>query len=238
MSGNTWSASVDARSLDELQKMRQSGLTFEEHKQRLSSATKSASRASSSIHSAQSARAPRRAQSMPPRNRKLAAGGSKPAPVSRPKTTSTTIGTSSAGVSSGKVWIKPEPVNPVATTTDLDSFMSNINGQESAIPNDPASSNGVSSPPSIQSGPVRITDIKSPEELSGIKSPPPENWLISVDQKTIDWTNSNQSARTAALPSNDLYDNLLDTYGSVAPTQSSAPATDYSSSEQPLLSGI
>jgi hypothetical protein len=245
VSGNTWSASIDARSLDQLQKMRCCTSAFsvsDEDKLRVSSADKPISRSPSSLHSTQSARSPRRAQSMPPRTRKQAAGASKPKPVSRPSTNVTITN------SSDKVWIKPEAINSAPIVTDLDSFATTV-GQSGASddhqfdlpkpiqPTNQAPSTGFSSPPAIHGGPVRITDIKSPEELSGIKSPPPENWLISVDQKPIDWTNSNQTSRTAINSSSaDMYDNLLDTFGSASP---SAPnSSNYNAAEPSLMSGL
>ncbi|XP_015786884.1 uncharacterized protein LOC107364090 isoform X3 [Tetranychus urticae] len=49
----------------------------------------------------------------------------------------------------------------------------------------------LASPPALPDGPVKTTEIKSPEEVTGVKSPSPELWRVTVDTGTdINWTES------------------------------------------------
>ncbi|KAI1296559.1 hypothetical protein HDE_04938 [Halotydeus destructor] len=44
--------------------------------------------------------------------------------------------------------------------------------------------------PRMPEGPVKTTDIKSPEEMTGVKSPPPETWAVELDNGSpLNWTN-------------------------------------------------
>ena len=42
----------------------------------------------------------------------------------------------------------------------------------------------------IKSVPLHTTQIKSPEELTGVKSPPPEAWKISIEKGNLQWVNN------------------------------------------------
>ena len=80
---------------------------------------------------------------------------------------------------------------------------------------------GRASPPIIQSGPVRTTQIKTPEDLLvGIKSPPPENFIDRLDNEPINWTHSTASPSlnsnatfTNYNPTSIRSDNLADLSG-------------------------
>lgn len=46
----------------------------------------------------------------------------------------------------------------------------------------------------IVSGPVKVTDIKTPEEATGIKSPDPESWTVEIESdNALVWMNGKES---------------------------------------------
>jgi hypothetical protein len=47
--------------------------------------------------------------------------------------------------------------------------------------------------PPLPSGPVRTTQVKSPEEITGVKSPSPESWTVPID-KGLNWMNGGTPA--------------------------------------------
>ncbi|XP_053208536.1 uncharacterized protein LOC128392528 isoform X4 [Panonychus citri] len=67
---------------------------------------------------------------------------------------------------------------------------------------------GLSSPPGIISdGPVKTTEIKSPEEVTGVKSPSPELWRVAIDTGAdINWTEA-KPASGNLVDNKDLGDN-------------------------------
>lgn len=69
------------------------------------------------------------------------------------------------------------------------SFPSSIsNGVVTSPPSSVVSSGG--RPPRMPDGPVKTTDIKSPEEVTGVRSPSPESWTVQMDTgHPLTWTN-------------------------------------------------
>lgn len=46
----------------------------------------------------------------------------------------------------------------------------------------------------VASGPVKVTDIKTPEEATGIKSPEPESWTVEIESdNALIWMNGKES---------------------------------------------
>lgn len=97
--------------------------------------------------------------------------------------------TSAAGVD-GKVWIKPKKL-------DVSGKIEASNGgeqQKSPRPTSLSMTNGVDfskqPPPPLPSGPVATTKIRSPEEVTGVKSPSPESWTVPIDTNAnLNWIN-------------------------------------------------
>ena len=56
--------------------------------------------------------------------------------------------------------------------------------------------------PPIPSGPIRTTQIKSPEEITGVKSPSPESWTVPIDRQ-LNWING-ETPRTDTKYSADM----------------------------------
>lgn len=122
-----------------------------------------------------------------------------------PKKAPTT--TSAPKAQEAKVWLKPKK-----TTTTTAAPKTNGNAKSSsdgkAVPKavNKASAKSVAggkqqpssteTPPSSKvfdsepkSVPLRTTQVKSPEELTGIKSPSPESWKVSIEKGGLNWVN-------------------------------------------------
>ncbi len=107
----------------------------------------------------------------------------------------------------GKIWLKPKKLIQEPNDTNSGTKPSHksptaskeVNkpgngGPKSPRPtsltaNDNSKNNSghVSIPP-LPSGPVRTTQVKSPEEITGVKSPSPESWTVPID-KGLNWMN-------------------------------------------------
>lgn len=54
---------------------------------------------------------------------------------------------------------------------------------------------GPSPLPEPQGGPVPLTTVKSPEEMTGVKSPDPETWTVPLDTgRGLEWTDGQSPA--------------------------------------------
>jgi len=134
-----------------------------------------------------------------------------------------------------KVWIKPIP-KAKESTTNGDAKETSVkkvqrppppqNNLDEELKQAQSTVNGRASPPILvqQSGPVRTTQIKTPEELSGIKSPPAANFLEQFDSEPINWTNSSTNP---SLNSNATYTNLMNEF-SMNPSMRSDNLADLS----------
>lgn len=147
-----------------------------------------------------------RAKSVPPRKKST---GSAPAAAKTP---------AAAQSQPAKVWIKPKAKEtttngdanapkkvqrPPTANNNLDKELKQA--QKPAEVKKVVNGGGRASPPVIQAGPVRTTQIKTPEDLLvGIKSPPPENFIDRLDNEPINWSHSTASP---SLNSNATYTN-------------------------------
>ena len=205
-SGNHWQASSDPK-FTQLQQMRSANsafLPYDQHKKRLQEDKPDGKIKEAAKAKATPSKSPR-AKSVPPRPKKST--GSTPA---KPP--------ASAQPQPAKVWIKPKAKEtpngeapkkvqrpPTATQNNLDKELKQAQQKK---PTDLKKAvNGRASPPIIQSGPVRTTQIKTPEDLLvGIKSPPPENFIDRLDNEPINWTT--HSTASPSLNSNATYTNF------------------------------
>lgn len=126
-------------------------------------------------------------------------GSAKPpiAPKKAPTTTATPPKAQEA-----KVWLKPKKTTTTTTPTTNGNAKSSSDGK--AVPKAVNKSSGkkqqpatsTEKPPSSKvfdpepkSVPLRTTQVKSPEELTGIKSPSPESWKVSIEKGGLNWVN-------------------------------------------------
>ena len=100
----------------------------------------------------------------------------------------------------GKVWIRAQQqkddqaAKATASTTDAPSPRpASLTGStrssqhESLIAEAAAKAAAATAAPP---GPVKVTDIKTPEEATGIKSPEPESWTVEIEpENSLIWTN-------------------------------------------------
>ncbi|OTF78920.1 hypothetical protein BLA29_003097, partial [Euroglyphus maynei] len=84
---------------------------------------------------------------------------------------------------SKKIWIKP--VKKPSSTNDSSAKTTK-------------SSTGKQFDPEPKRVPLHTTQIKSPEQLSGIKSPSPESWKITIEKGGLNWVNGGQTTAAAA----------------------------------------
>lgn len=115
----------------------------------------------------------------------------------KPKSTPTNKPTPPSSEGSQKIWIKPKKSN---ATTSVEQTESKPEHKAAEVAKDdqlkPIQTNVVdpvvkefdSEPKSY---PLRTTDVKSPEELTGIKSPSPESWKVSIEKGGLNWVNGN-----------------------------------------------
>ncbi len=107
----------------------------------------------------------------------------------------------------GKIWLKPKKLTQETNDTKTGTKPSDKTPTASKAVNKPGNggpksprptsltakdknknnSGNVSIPP-LPSGPVRTTQVKSPEEITGVKSPSPESWTVPID-KGLNWMN-------------------------------------------------
>lgn len=70
-------------------------------------------------------------------------------------------------------------------------------------------SNGISVAPALPDGPVKTTEIKSSEEVTGVRSPSPESWTVELDTgDPLKWLNGNVP-HTGHVIANELASNGL-----------------------------
>lgn len=103
----------------------------------------------------------------------------------------------------GKVWIRAQQQKnndeaakgTTATSTEITSPRpASLTGStrssqhESLIAE--AAAKAAAASTSAPSGPVKVTDIKTPEEATGIKSPEPESYTVEIEpENALVWTN-------------------------------------------------
>ena len=74
------------------------------------------------------------------------------------------------------------PKSPRPTTLNMGNDNSTVNGNDKSV------SQPQQKRPPLPSGPIRTTQVKSPEEITGVKSPSPESWTVELD-KGLTWVN-------------------------------------------------
>lgn len=123
---------------------------------------------------------------------------SKTISVKKPPPSSTTAASNQASVDNGskKIWIKPvkkptanESESTTKTTKSIAANDSNIGKQREFDPE----------PKQV---PLHTTQIKSPEQKSGIKSPSPESWKVTIEKGGLNWVNGGQTTTTTTAPVN------------------------------------
>ncbi|KAK4337348.1 hypothetical protein RND71_043618 [Anisodus tanguticus] len=177
-SGNNWHASIGPKTLSQLQQMRSSNSAFLPYDQHKKKQLEKKPKSTPSKSTSSI-----RAVSVPPKNKKNSISN---------------LGTSKTdSVQPSKVWIKPKNNEENSCTNEKKVQRPNQNSE-----------NGRESPPMIESRPVRHTDVKSPEQLVSIKSPPPENWLVQVENEPIDWKNTTNNLTSTS----NLYNNLMNEF--------------------------
>ena len=210
-SGYNWQASIDPK-FNQLQQMRISTsafLPYDQHKkkQQEDKTDSIKSQAKAKATPSKSPSQTRRAKSVPPRKKSTSGNTTTTA-------TKTTQPPSTTTTQPAKVWIKPKaketPTDanketnankvqrPANNNNNLNKELKQAQQKQTAH----STVNGRASPPILRSGPVRTTQIKTPEELSGIKSPPAANFLEQFDNEPINWTNP-------SINSNGTYSNLM-----------------------------
>lgn len=161
-------------------------------------------------------------QSKSPRTKRAT---SVPPPKKKSTSTPTNKPTAQPASQPTKVWIKPKAKETTTTgevtketsANKVQRPQNNLNKElKEAQQQKSAPVNGRSSPPILQAGPVRTTQIKTPEELSGIKSPPAANFLEQFDNEPINWTNSSTNP---SLNSNATYSNLMNEFNPTSITK-------------------
>lgn len=135
-------------------------------------------------------------------------GPAKPpmAPKKAPVTTTTT--TSVPKDKEAKVWLKPakKAAPPAASAKSNGEPPAKPTGKAvpKAVPKAGAKASAAAAAPTNEtpptskvfdsepkSVPLRTTQVKSPEELTGIKSPSPESWKVSIEKGGLNWVNGN-----------------------------------------------
>lgn len=100
-----------------------------------------------------------------------------------------------------KVWIKPKkkigeddvdrnqkPITPEAKKVDRNQKpISSELKKNSVTDTKPINAKQFDAEP--KSVPLRTTEVKSPEQLTGIKSPSPESWKVSIEKGGLQWVN-------------------------------------------------
>ena len=204
-SNDNWKAAINPK-FEQLQAMRilnSAFLPYEQHKKKMQE-DKTDSISKETKVKATPSKSPRtsRATSVPPKKKQITTTAS--------TTTKSTKSTQPSSTQQpAKVWIKPKAKDASETSAKKVQRLQQNNNldKELKLAQQPKKTDnnirkvingGRASPPILQSGLVRTTQIKSPEELAGIKSPPPANFFDNLDNNPIKWNSTNPSLNSNA----------------------------------------
>jgi len=115
-----------------------------------------------------------------------------------------------------RVWRGGKGVNAYTPDSLAPVELSAITEQKETSPKSPRSGERSPRPTSfpiakmLADGPVKTTEIKSPEEVTGVKSPSPESWTVQMDTGgALTWMNGTV-AHTGLTPPNGIVTGPMD----------------------------
>lgn len=132
-----------------------------------------------------------------------------PPPPSSSTTTATNQQTSSSTAVDGskKIWIKPvkkpqqQTNESAAESTSIKTKPANTGSAVATTATEPQQQQQQREfDPQPKQVPLHTTQIKSPEQISGIKSPSPESWKVTIEKGGLNWVNGGQTTTPANFP--------------------------------------
>lgn len=134
-----------------------------------------------------------------------------PPPPSSSTTTATNQQTSSSTAVDGskKIWIKPvkkpqqQTNESAAELTSIKTKPANTGSAVATTATEPQQQQQQQQrefDPQPKQVPLHTTQIKSPEQISGIKSPSPESWKVTIEKGGLNWVNGGQTTTPANFP--------------------------------------